>query len=88
MLPGLNVGIDGYLKLSTDLIDEGQFGPAIIFSTFNYHRGRNYGVEFTSSYTRKDRSVYANFAYAVAQGIQVESGQFNFGVDELNYIAK
>ena len=87
LLPGLNVGIDGYLKLSTDLIDEGQFGPAIIFSTFNYHRGRNYGVEFTSSYTRKNLSLYANFAYAVAQGIQVESGQFNFGLDELNYIA-
>ncbi|HEV3109504.1 MAG TPA: TonB-dependent receptor [Candidatus Binataceae bacterium] len=86
VLPGLNVGIDGYFKLSQDLIDEGQFGPAIIFSTFNYHRGRNYGVEFTSSYTKKNLSLYANFAYAVAQGIAVESGQFNFGLDELAYI--
>src|SRR5262249_10985929 len=28
LLPGLQVGIDAYYKKSTDLIDEGQFGPA------------------------------------------------------------
>ena len=86
LLPGLNVGIDAYYKKSTDLIDEGQFGPAILFSTFNYAKGRNYGVEFTGSYNHKNLTTYANFAYAVAQGTQVESGQFNFGLDELAYI--
>ncbi len=86
LLPGLNVGIDAYYKKSTDLIDEGQFGPAIIFSTFNYARGRNYGVEFTGTYNRKSLTTYANFAYAVAQGTQVESGQFNFDPRELAYI--
>jgi hypothetical protein len=30
--------------LSDDLIDEGQFGQAIIFSTFNYNKGRIYGA--------------------------------------------
>lgn len=87
VLPGLNVAIDGYLKLARDLIDEGQFGPAIIYSTFNYHRGRVYGAELTSSYSRKDLSLYANFAYSVAQGIGIESGQFNFTPEELAYIA-
>jgi outer membrane receptor protein involved in Fe transport len=87
VIPGLKVGIDSYLKLSRDLIDEGQFGPAIIFSTFNYHRGRVYGVEFTSSYVRKNLNLYGNFAYSVAQGIGVESGQFNFTPVELAYIA-
>jgi outer membrane receptor protein involved in Fe transport len=86
LLPGLQVGIDAYYKKSTDLIDEGQFGPAILFSTFNYRKGRNYGVEFTGSYNRQNLTTYANFTYSVAQGTQVESGQFNFGPDELAYI--
>lgn len=86
VIPGLNVGVDSYYKKARDLIDEGQFGPALIFETFNYAKGRVYGVEFTSSYTHADLYTYANFAYSVAQGTQVESGQFNFGPDELRYI--
>ena len=41
-------------KRPRDLIDEGQFGPALIFETFNYAKGRVYGVEFTSSYTHEN----------------------------------
>ena len=86
VVPGLNLGIDSYYKKATDLIDEGQFGPALIFETFNYAKGRVYGTEFTSSYTYKNLYTYANFAYSVAQGTQVESGQFNFTPTELKYI--
>ena len=88
IIPGLNVGIDSYYKKAADLIDEGQFGPALIFETFNYRKGRVYGVEFTGSYTRENFYAYENFAYSVAQGTQVESGQFNFGPDELKYISR
>ncbi len=88
VIPGLNVGIDSYYKKAADLIDEGQFGPALIFETFNYAKGRVYGVEFTGSYTHENLYSYVNFAYSVAQGTQVESGQFNFGPDELAYISK
>jgi len=87
LLPGLNLGIDTYYKKAVDLIDEGQFGPALIFETFNYHKGRVYGTEFTGSYSRDNLYTYANFAFSVAQGTQVESGQFNFAPDELKYIA-
>jgi hypothetical protein len=86
VLPGLKVGIDAYYKKAVDLIDEGQFGPALIFETFNYTKGRVYGTEFTSSYTHENLYTYANFAYSVAQGTRVESGQFNFAQDELKYI--
>lgn len=86
VIPGLNLGIDSYYKQASDLIDEGQFGPALIFETFNYAKGRVYGVEQTSSYTRKNLYLYENFAYGVAQGTQVESGQFNFTPAELAYI--
>jgi outer membrane receptor protein involved in Fe transport len=87
LIPGLSLGVDAYYKKAVDLIDEGQFGPALIFETFNYHKGRVWGTEFTSSYTRNNLYTYANFAYSVAQGTQVESGQFNFAPDELKFIA-
>jgi outer membrane receptor protein involved in Fe transport len=86
IIPGLNAGIDSYYKKAADLIDEGQFGPALIFQTFNYRKGRVYGVEFTGSYTHENFYAYENFAYSVAQGTQVESGQFNFAPDELKFI--
>ncbi|HYB91081.1 MAG TPA: TonB-dependent receptor [Candidatus Binataceae bacterium] len=87
VIPGLNLGIDSYYKKAADLIDEGQFGPALIFETFNYAKGRVYGVEATGSYTHGKLYAYANFAYSVAQGTQVESGQFNFAPAELKYIS-
>src|SRR3984957_12334045 len=87
IIPGLNVGIDSYYKKARDLIDEGQFGPALIFETFNYAKGRVYGVEQTSSYTHENLYLYENFDYSVAQGTQVESGQFNFAPDELKFIS-
>ena len=80
------MGIDSYYKKAADLIDEGQFGPALIFETFNYRKGRVYGVEFTGSYTHNNIYAYENFAWSVAQGTQVESGQFNFSPAELAYI--
>jgi outer membrane receptor protein involved in Fe transport len=86
VIPGLNVGIDSYYKKASELIDEGQFGPALIFETFNYNKGRVWGTEFTSSYTHENVYVYDNFAYSVAQGTQVESGQFNFTPTELAFI--
>jgi outer membrane receptor protein involved in Fe transport len=85
---GLNLGIDSYYKMATDLLDEGQFGAALVFSPFNYAKGRVYGVETTLSYNLNERlTSYLNFAYSVAQGTNVESGQFNFSPAELSYIA-
>ena len=40
-------GVDGYLRRSTNLIDEGQFGAPIILTPFNYGKGRIQGVEAT-----------------------------------------
>jgi outer membrane receptor protein involved in Fe transport len=82
----LKVDLDSYYKKSTDLIDEGQFGPTLIFTPFNYNKGRQYGVEFTTSLNRKNLTAYTNFAYSVAQGINIVSDQFLFDPDELAYI--
>jgi outer membrane receptor protein involved in Fe transport len=88
IVPGLTVGLDGYYKLATNLIDEGQFGAPIILTAFNYAKGRIGGVEFTLSYDQGPWSIYGNAAYSHAVGTNIVSAQFNFGPDELAYIAQ
>jgi outer membrane receptor protein involved in Fe transport len=83
---GLKVDLDSYYKKSRDLIDEGQFGPTLIFTPFNYDKGRQYGVEFTTSLNLEKLTAYTNFAYSVAQGTNIVSDQFLFDPAELAYI--
>ncbi|HEY2019867.1 TonB-dependent receptor [Paraburkholderia sp.] len=85
--PALSVGVDAYYKKSTNLLDEGQFGSALIFTPFNYQYGRVYGIEFTTNYRQGNVSAYANVALSRAQGKNINSAQFNFSADELAYIA-
>ncbi|WP_267381209.1 MULTISPECIES: TonB-dependent receptor [unclassified Sphingomonas] len=79
-------GVDGYLRYSHYLIDEGQFGAPIVLTPFNYNRGRIHGVEANASYTAHGLLAYANFAYAKAQGKDIVSSQFSFSQDDLDYI--
>jgi outer membrane receptor protein involved in Fe transport len=83
---GIKVDLDSYYKKSRNLIDEGQFGATLVFTPFNYAKGRQYGVEFTTSLNRQNFTLYTNFAYSVAQGNDIVSNQFLFGDDELAYI--
>jgi outer membrane receptor protein involved in Fe transport len=85
--PALTATLDGYYKRITDVLDEGQFGQALIFSPFNYRRGRIYGAELTANYTRDGFSAYANLALSRATARNIVSGEFQFGQDELDYIA-
>jgi TonB dependent receptor len=82
-----SVGVDGYLKNSRRQLDEGQFGSALIFSPFNYDRGRITGTELTANYTHGAFSTYANFAISRAMGKDIISGEFQFDPGELAYIA-
>jgi outer membrane receptor protein involved in Fe transport len=85
--PALSIGLDAYYKIARNLLDEGQFGTALIFTPFNYEYGRVYGVEFTTNYKQDNVSAYLNFAFSKAQGKNVDSAQFNFSAAELSYIA-
>ncbi|MGH6956145.1 MAG: TonB-dependent receptor domain-containing protein, partial [Caulobacteraceae bacterium] len=84
---GLTVSLDSYLKLSKNLVDEGQFGAPVILTPFNYARGRQYGVELSASYERGPLSAYGNVAYSVAQGEDWISSQFSFSQAALDYVA-
>ena len=44
-------------------------------------------MEVTANYTLSDFSAYGNLSFQAAHGKQVESSQFNFSPEELNYIA-
>jgi outer membrane receptor protein involved in Fe transport len=81
-----SVGVDGYYKMSRDLIDEGQFGSALIFTPFNYARGNQYGAEVTANYSQGGFNAYANFGFERGTGEQIVSSQFLFDPAELAFI--
>lgn len=83
----LEFGLDAYYKDIDNLLDEGQFGQALVFSPFNYAHGRTYGLELSTSYIGDNISAYFNAAWSRALGRQVASGQYNFDPIELQYIA-
>ncbi|WP_341316694.1 TonB-dependent receptor [Paraburkholderia sp. IMGN_8] len=83
----VTVGVDAYYKKSSNLLDEGQFGTALIFTPFNYQYGRVYGVEFTANYKQDNLSAYVNVAFSRAQGKNIASAQFNFSADKLAFIS-
>jgi outer membrane receptor for ferrienterochelin and colicins len=83
----LTVGLDTYYKQSHNLIDEGQFGAPIILTPFNYAYGKQYGAEITANFTQQGFNAYLNLAYQSAKGKDIDSAQFNFSQDDLDYIA-
>jgi outer membrane receptor protein involved in Fe transport len=86
IIPGLELGVDGYYKKAKNQLDDGFFSASYIPSQFNYREGRVYGVEFTANYVHEGFSAFANVAYSVAQGKDVVSGQFLFDAEDLAYI--
>ena len=85
--PNLQVGIDAYYKIARDLLDDGQFGAALILNGFNYETAKNTGIELSATYKDGNFSAYGNFAWARQQAKNIVSNQFLFGLDELAYIA-
>jgi outer membrane receptor protein involved in Fe transport len=85
--PQLEVGLDAYYKISRDLLDDGQFGAALILSGFNYEKAYNSGVELSATYKDGNFSAYGNLAWARQVATNIVSNQYLFGADELAYIA-
>lgn len=84
--PKLTVGLDSYYKHVTNLLDEGQFGSALLFTPFNYAQGKVYGAELTANYHDRNFTAYANLARSTALGKDIVSSQYLFDADELAYI--
>ena len=81
----------------TDLIDNGQFGQALVLSAFNYAKGYIEGIEFHAKYNSGNFQAYANLAVAQQRATDVVSNQYLFdnttpladlgGLTEFQYIA-
>ena len=76
VLPGLTVGLDAYYKIATDLIDDGQFGQAVVLTQFNWARGYSEGAEAKVKYQNGNFSAYANFAFNITRATDPVSNQY------------
>jgi len=88
IMEGWNVGLDAFYKSSHSTLDEGQFGAALIESSFNYKRGRIYGGEFTTNYDHGPFSAYGNLAWGWARGTHWSSSQFLFSPEDYAFVKK
>ena len=84
----LTLTADLYYKRINNLLDEGQFGQALILSPFNYEKGYAKGLELSSIYAEKNWGGYLNVTFQKAQGTRIVSGQSLFSADKLAYIAE
>jgi outer membrane receptor protein involved in Fe transport len=92
----LELGVDAYYKIAQDLIDNGQFGQALVLSAFNYARGYNEGIEFKTKFTSGNFQAYGNLSVAQQRANDPVSNQFLFdnttpqptlgGLTELQYV--
>jgi outer membrane receptor protein involved in Fe transport len=84
--PGFKVAIDSYYKIKRNLLDDGQFGSALVLSPFNYAKGYAWGVELSANYTHGQLDLYANLARGDEKAKNIVSSQYFFAPDELAYI--
>jgi outer membrane receptor protein involved in Fe transport len=75
----LDLGVDAYYKIATDLIDNGLFGQALVLSAFNYARGYNEGIEFKGKWTSGNFQAYGNLSIAQQRATDPVSNQYLFG---------
>ncbi len=72
----LELGLDAYYKTARDLLDDGQFGAALVLSGFNYDKAYNDGVEASAKYRNGDFQAYANVAWGFQKGTNIVSNEF------------
>ena len=83
---GFKIAVDAYYKIKRNLLDEGQFGSAVVLSPFNYAKGYAWGVELSGNYTHGPIDLYANVARGQEKAKDIISSQYFFAPDELAYI--
>jgi outer membrane receptor protein involved in Fe transport len=83
----LRVGVDAYLKDKEFTLDEGQFGPAMIFSPNNSQKGLVRGIDFTITYDWNNFSFWGNVTRSQALAYGLATGQWQFSADEVAYMS-
>ncbi len=83
---GFTLSEDNFYERTDHYLDTGQFGVVPIFAPFNYDHGYMWGSELALSYRSPHLSAYANLTVGRNQQKGVDTGQFNFDLDELAFI--
>ena len=78
VLPGLTTGADIFYKIATNLIDDGQFGQAVVLTQFNYAQGFSEGVELKAKYQSDKITLYGNLLVGRTEAKDVVSNQYLF----------
>jgi outer membrane receptor protein involved in Fe transport len=84
--PAWQITGDTYCKLARHLLDDGQFGSAVILDNFNYSSGTVYGAELSSIYKQGPFSVYGNYSYVQTWVRDIDSVENEFPNNELSYL--
>ncbi len=85
--PPWQVTVDSFCKLARNLLDDGQFGTAVILNNFNYTSGTVYGAELGSTYKQGPVSAYGNFSYVQTWAHNIDSVENEFPNNELSYVS-
>ncbi len=85
--PPWQVTGDSFCKLAKNLLDDGQFGSAVILNNFNYTSGTVYGAELSSTYKQGPFSAYGNFSYVQTWARNIDSVENEFPNNELAYLS-
>jgi len=81
------VTLDSFCKMARNLLDDGQFGNAVILNNFNYSDGSVYGAELSSTFKQGPWALYANLSYVQTWARDINSAQFEFPNNELAYVS-
>ncbi len=82
----LQLTADAFLKAARNLLDDGQFGAAVILNNFNYGWGEVYGDELGATYKRGPLSLYGEFSYVQTWADNIDSFENEFPDNELAYL--
>ena len=85
--PAWQITVDSFCKLAKNLLDDGQFGSAVILNNFNYTSGTVYGAELGSTYKQGPFSAYGNYSYVQTWARNIDSVENEFPNNELAYLA-
>src|SRR5262249_43526175 len=85
--PTLEVGANVYYKAARNLLDDGQFGQALVLTAFNYDRAENYGTEAMLRFRYGNFAFDTNWAYGLQHATKITSNQALFSQDDLDFIA-
>jgi outer membrane receptor protein involved in Fe transport len=87
LTPSWQVTLDSFCKLAKNLLDDGQFGSAVILNNFNYSSGTVYGAELGSTFKQGPFSAYGNFSYVQTWARNIDSVENEFPNNELAYLS-